>query len=111
MQGTGVTAWGSIPCEGKTINAHYIAVDPDVISYGSVVYIKFSGDFSYLSGEYVAVDTGGAIVGNRLDLYAGMGTVPGVYDFCMKFGRRNAIVYSTGKKITVEQAERWRNPM
>ena len=109
-QGTGVTSWG-ISCEGKTINAHYMAVDPSVIPYGTVFYVKFSGDFSYLSGEYVAVDTGSDIIGNRLDLYGGMGTVPGVYDFCMKLGRQNVIVYRTGKKITVEQAEKWRNPM
>ena len=40
-----------------------IAVDPSVIPYGSRVYIpKFKKIF-------IAEDTGGAIVGNRIDIY------------------------------------------
>ena len=38
-----------------------IAVDPNVIPYGSIV--KFNGN------EYVAEDCGGAIKGNKIDVY------------------------------------------
>jgi 3D (Asp-Asp-Asp) domain-containing protein len=43
-------------------NAKVIAVDPSVIPLGSKVYIK-----GY--GEYTAADTGGAIKGNRIDVF------------------------------------------
>ena len=43
-------------------NARVIAVDPSVIPLGSKVYIK-----GY--GEYTAADTGGAIKGNRIDVF------------------------------------------
>ena len=53
----GPTASGAMPEAGRTI-----AVDPDVIPLGSRVYIA-----GY--GEYVAEDTGSAIVGARIDVY------------------------------------------
>ena len=52
----GVTATGTIPVEGRTI-----AVDPSVIPYGSRVHI-----FDHV---YIAEDCGGAIKGNRIDVY------------------------------------------
>lgn len=55
------TASGTIPAEGRTI-----AVDPDVIPYGTTVY--FEGPDGLLTG-YVAEDCGGAINGNDIDLY------------------------------------------
>lgn len=55
----GITASGSTATENRTI-----AVDPSVISLGSVVYIDGVG-------EFVAEDTGSAIVGNRIDIYCG----------------------------------------
>lgn len=52
----GTTATGTAPKAGRTI-----AVDPDTIPLGSVV--KINGQ------EYVAEDTGGAIKGNRVDIF------------------------------------------
>lgn len=54
--GYGITAIGTQATEGRTI-----AVDPDVIPYGTRVY--FNGN------TYVAEDCGGAINGNHIDLY------------------------------------------
>lgn len=52
----GTTATGTVPKAGRTI-----AVDPDKIPLGSVV--KVDGQ------EYIAEDTGGAIKGNRIDIF------------------------------------------
>ena len=52
----GVTATGTIAEAGRTI-----AVDVDVIPYGSTVIID--------GKEYLAEDCGGAIKGNRIDVY------------------------------------------
>ena len=57
----GITATGTEATQGRTI-----AVDPNTIPLGSSVYfVGQCGDF----GEYIAEDIGGAIVGNRIDLY------------------------------------------
>lgn len=52
----GVTATGAKATSNRTI-----AVDTDVIPYGSIVIID--------GAEYVAEDCGGAIKGNRIDVY------------------------------------------
>lgn len=72
--GDGVTSIGITPYHG------IIAVDPDVIPYGTRVYIP-----GY--GFAVAGDTGGAIVGNRIDLYMDD------YSDAVNFGRRNVEMY------------------
>ena len=54
--------WGNLTATGVRAKAgHTIAVDPRVIPYGSVVLID--------GHEYVAEDTGGAIKGERIDIY------------------------------------------
>ena len=78
--GGGITATGT--------NARYgaIAVDPTVIPYGTKMYIV-SDDGKYIYGYATAEDCGGAIKGNKIDLYYDS------YDTCIQFGRRSCTVY------------------
>ncbi len=78
--GGGITATGT--------NARYgaIAVDPKVIPYGTRMYIV-SDDGKYIYGYATAEDCGGAIKGNKIDLYYDS------YDTCIQFGRRTCTVY------------------
>lgn len=67
--GTGVGNCPLIPY--KTI-----AVDPDVVPFGSKVFIKETlgmklPDGSIHDGNWMAEDTGSAIVGNRVDIFVG----------------------------------------
>ncbi|MCI5837087.1 MAG: 3D domain-containing protein [Veillonellaceae bacterium] len=57
-----------------------VAVDPNVVPIGTRVYVP-----GY--GEAVAADTGGAIIGNRIDLCMES------YDECYAFGRQAVDVY------------------
>lgn len=65
---------------GERLTAGYsIAVDPSVIPYGSVVTIN--------GHEYKAMDCGGAIKGNRIDIYFND------HKEALKFGVQYADVY------------------
>lgn len=72
--------WGAITSTGTVPKANRtIAVDPSVIPYGTHVLIN--GD------EYVAEDCGGAIKGNRIDVY---------FDYhyeALEFGVQTATVF------------------
>lgn len=79
------TATGTTVIEGRTI-----AVDPSIIPLGSTVRIDSS--YPGISGYYIAEDTGGAIKGNRVDIYmANRGRA-------LDFGRRNVEVTVIGGK-------------
>lgn len=57
--------WGNKTRLGTQIRPGVIAVDPDVIPLGSLVYLEYPDGH----GQYaVAEDTGGAIKGNRIDV-------------------------------------------
>lgn len=75
--GGGTTASGMAAAVGR------VAVDPRVIPLGTRLYIE-----GY--GYAVAADTGGAIKGNRIDLYMNSESQ------CNSFGRRNVTVHVLG---------------
>ena len=63
-----------------------VAVDPRVIPLGSRLYIEAENG-TWIYGTAVAADTGGAIKGNKIDLYVES------YSDAINFGRRKAKVY------------------
>ena len=79
-RGYGITASG--------MQARYgvVAVDPRVIPLGTKLYIE-SADGSWVYGEAIAGDTGGAIKGNKIDLFFNSRSE------CLAFGRRTAKIY------------------
>lgn len=84
----GLTATGKSLAGHTLESARAIAVDPNVIPLGSKVRIKFSDpDMQQYNGIYTACDTGGAIRGNRIDLFAG----EGAHSLAMSIGRRHAV--------------------
>lgn len=83
----GVTATGVRLAGCSRESAKAIAVDPNVIPLGSKVRLTFDEpSMQKYNGIYTAVDTGGAIKGNRIDLFMGEGS----HAECMDFGRREA---------------------
>lgn len=68
------TASGTIPIAGRTVS-----VDTSVIPFGSIVVIN--------GHEYVAEDRGGAIKGNKVDVYFDS------HDEALEFGRQMAEVF------------------
>lgn len=79
-RGYGITASG--------MRAQYgvVAVDTRVIPLGTRLYIE-AADGSWVYGSAVAGDTGGAIRGNKVDLFFN------TRQECLNFGRRTARVY------------------
>lgn len=77
---TGYTYSGTVARVGA------IAVDPKVIPIGTKMYIV-SNDGQYVYGYCVAEDTGGSIIGNRIDLYFD------TFAECWDFGVRTCTVY------------------
>lgn len=77
---------GQRTATGASTGYGIVAVDPSVIPLGTKLYIT-SADGSYVYGYCVAGDTGGAIKGNRVDLFLGSESE------CRQFGRRSMKVY------------------
>lgn len=77
---TGITA------SGKKAEYGVVAVDTSVIPLGTKLYIE-NADGSFTYGEAVAADTGGAIKGNKVDLY-----FP-THDEALAYGRKAVNVY------------------
>lgn len=72
---------------GTVARVGAIAVDPRVIPLGSKLYITSPDGKSWIYGHAVAEDTGGAIKGNKIDLFFN------TQSECIKFGRKQAKVY------------------
>lgn len=79
----------TITATGTTVRIGTVAVDPSVIPYGTRMYIMAS-DGSYIYGIAQAEDCGGAIKGDRMDLYMES------YEACIAFGRRKCTLYFLG---------------
>lgn len=77
---------GALTSTGIPAYVGGVAVNPNVIPYGSKLYIVADG---YTYGYATAVDTGGALMSGSalVDLYMSS------YDECINFGRRNVKVY------------------
>lgn len=78
-----------ITSTGTTVHIGTVAVDPRYIPYGTRMFIV-SNDGSYIYGISAAEDCGGAIKGDRVDLY-----FPTTAE-CFQFGRRDCTVYFLG---------------
>jgi len=80
MRATAYCIPGGITKTGASVRWGVIAVDPRVISLGENVYVE-----GY--GQARALDTGGAIKGNRIDLYMNS------TEAALSYGVRNVMVY------------------
>ncbi|MDD6735405.1 MAG: 3D domain-containing protein [Clostridiales bacterium] len=79
---------GSKTASGRVAQYGVIAVDPKVIPLGTKLYVESTDDGkTWKYGYCVAGDTGGAIKGNKIDLYYNSEKE------CVQFGRRSAVVY------------------
>ena len=78
-----------ITATGSTVHRGTVAVDPRYIPYGTRMFIMATSG-SYVYGVSEAEDCGGAIKGDRVDLY-----FP-TYAECMEFGWRNCTIYFLG---------------
>ena len=87
--GDGGAAWTT--AVGAKVSIGTIAVDPTVIPYYTKMFIQTSNG-SRVYGMGTALDCGGAIKGNIVDLW-----FPSYAD-CRSWGRRNVTVYILDRK-------------
>lgn len=78
---------GAITSTGQVARYGLVAVNPEIIPYGTRLYI--CNDYGFVYGYAVAADTGGALMANTalVDLYYDS------VDVCWQFGRRDLNVY------------------
>lgn len=88
-KGYGITRSGVSLAGHSLESARAIAVDPNVIPLGSTVHIEFEQPYGHLTGNYKAVDTGGAIKGRIVDIFMGSGNVSSQVS---QFGRRKVSI-------------------
>ncbi len=78
--------WAGKTSTGMPLVYGVVAVDPRVIPYGTKMYIE-SVDGQYIYGYAIAGDCGGAIKGNKVDLFFPSRST------CYSFGRRPVRIY------------------
>lgn len=63
--------WGRLTASGTTVRHGVVAVDPNVIPLGTKLYVSGYQSPHLPKGGFVAIaeDTGGAIKGNRIDIF------------------------------------------
>lgn len=70
-EGYGITANGTCLKGKSREQAMTVAVDPKVIKLGTKLKITFPKPYEHFNGVYTANDTGGAIKGNKIDIFMG----------------------------------------
>ncbi len=88
LRATAYTHTGNRMATGKYPKPGYVAVDPKEIPYGTKMYIV-SADGKYVYGYAIAADTGGFTKGTRTDMDLFFDSE----NECVKFGRRDIVVY------------------
>lgn len=91
--GYGLTASGYNIAGMSRERAMTIATDPRVIPRGSKVRIEFSEPYTHFSGVYTARDTGGAIKGNKVDIFLGDFNQERSHESVARFGVRKVNIY------------------
>ena len=81
---------GTICATGVKAKPGYVAVDPKEIPYGTKLYI-ISADGKYHYGYAIAADTGGFAKNPNSTIVCDLRF--NEYDACIKFGKRNIIIY------------------
>ncbi len=79
---------GAKTASGRYAIVGHVAVDPSVIPYGSLLYIK-SADDSFIYGYAVAADTGIALMDGRVEVDLFFDT----YEECCQFGAKRMEIY------------------
>ncbi len=79
---------GAKTASGRYAIVGHVAVDPSVIPYGSLLYIK-SVDDSFVYGYAVAADTGIALMDGRVEVDLFFDT----YEECCQFGAKKMEIY------------------
>lgn len=79
---------GGFTATGKRVQVGYVAVDPDIIPYGTELYI-ITADGSIVYGYAVAEDTGGFTKSGKITVDLFFNT----YEECISFGVRNVEIY------------------
>jgi 3D (Asp-Asp-Asp) domain-containing protein len=82
--------WGAVDYFGNPLKLGTVAVDPKVIPFGTKLYITGYSFKGLPQGGMLATasDTGGAIKGNRIDIF-----IPGSRDYVRSFGIQDVKIY------------------
>lgn len=78
---------GALMSTGKAVDQGYVAVNPDIIPYGSKLYIV--ADDGEVYGYAIAADTGGSVRRNAIVVDLFMWS----YDDCIQWGAKNVTIY------------------